>query len=90
MKIDCGKYILCTDPQNVWIEKKTKKGSVKVAGYGRTLSAVFGSFVEQRIRSSEAENITDLINDMKAIEADLMELADSLGKQFGGGENADQ
>lgn len=83
MKIDCGKYVLCSDPMNIWIEKKTKRGTVKVAGYDSTLNLVLKDLVKKRIRGSEADDIKALINELTAIETDLLELADRIGAELG-------
>lgn len=90
MNIECGEYILKSDPLNFWIEKKVKSqksgdeyGKV-VTGYCPTIAHLLKSFTERKFRGSNATNMKDLLHDLHAVESDLKDLAASLGKEFDG------
>ena len=83
MNLDCGKYIIKSDPMNLWIEEKyaVKTGknagqeSTKViTGYHSTFSGLLESFMLRKIRGSEAETVQQLLEDMRKVENDLKEL----------------
>ena len=74
MKIEAGKYTLCSDAYCMWITKKVevidpktkkpKEGKYKeerVAGYSTTVPSLLRSFRDHEIRSVEAESLEELL-----------------------------
>lgn len=87
MNIDCGKYIIKSDPLNLWVEEKykTKKGDEAtrvVTGYAPDLKTLLQNFVKRRLRSSDAETVKGFLSDLEEIEMDLLDLAREIGKQL--------
>lgn len=84
MEIKIGKFTLCSDQHCFWImeeyESKGKDGkpgrkqSRKVAGYKRTISQLYDSFIGHKFRSSEATTVAELLKDLKQLEQDLSEI----------------
>ena len=83
MRIEVGNYIICSDPQCMWLEEKytgkTKAGEGKeyirrTSGYVRTFDELLESFVERKIRSSEATDIKKLLREFSDIERDIKAL----------------
>ena len=87
MNIDCGKYIIKSDPLNLWVEEKykTKKGDEAtrvVTGYAPDLKTLLQNFVKRRIRSSDAENVRSFLSDLAQAERDLLDLAQKAGTKL--------
>ena len=79
MNIRVGKYILRSDPYCLWIEeeyrqKDGKAASKRVAGYSWNLSNLLRSFAEKKLYGSDAENMEQLIADIREILADMVKL----------------
>lgn len=90
MEIRVGAYIIKSDPQCMWIEEeftgKTKAGAEKVStrmatGYVRTFEQLLESFMERKIRSSEAQSVTDLLKDFAKCEGELRGLIKGMKKK---------
>lgn len=90
MNIDINeKYVLRSDPLNLWIEEKPKQADDKktnkvVTGYCRNFEHLFESFSERKMRAIEAKEVHGLLNELRKIEADLKEIAVNLGKELDG------
>lgn len=91
MNIDMGKYILKSDALCMWIEEKrngkTKDGketetTKRVTGYATNFETLINSFMQRKIRASEAECVQELLEDMAVIEEDMKHIADSIGKEL--------
>lgn len=87
MNIDCGRYIIKSDPLNLWVEEKykTKKGDKAtkvVTGYAPDFKTLFQNFVKRRIRSSDAENVRSFLSDLAQAERDLLDLAQKAGTKL--------
>lgn len=87
MNIDCGKYIIKSDTYNLWIEEKytMKKGAKKgeeatrvITGYHQSFERLLECFLERKMRSSEAQEVADMLKEFSVIEADLKQLAKGL------------
>lgn len=91
MNIDMGKYILKSDALCMWIEEK-RKGKTKdgketettkrVTGYAVTFEMLINSFMQRKIRASEAECVQELLEDMAVIEEDMKHIAEYIGKEL--------
>lgn len=80
MEIDMDKYTIKSDTQNLWIEKKymTSDGKVytkRVAGYCRNLEQLYASFLDARVRDSEAKTVREILRELKEIRAEILELS---------------
>lgn len=84
MEIDCGKYILKSDPQCMWIEEKVtvKKGKTagkeytrRVSGYCMNFKQLLQNFAEHRTLESDAHDMQELLKDMTVIEKDIQAIA---------------
>lgn len=84
MEIDCGNYILKSDPQCMWIEKKitVKKGksagkeySRRVSGYCMNFQQLLENFAEHMTRESDAHDMQELLKDLTTIEKDMQAIA---------------
>lgn len=81
MKIQVGNYILRSDSFCFWIEKQyqTEKSTKKetdtrrVAGYSSSLDNLYRSFAERKFKDSDAENMKDLVKDLKQTFEDMCE-----------------
>ena len=87
MNIDCGRYIIKSDPLNLWVEEKykTKKGDEAtrvVTSYAPDLKTLLQNFVKRRIRSSDAENVRSFLSDLAQAERDLLDLAQKAGTKL--------
>jgi hypothetical protein len=87
MNIDCGKYIIKSDPLNLWVEEKykTKKGDEAtkvVTGYAPTFELLLQNFVKRRLRSSDAETVKGFLSDLAQAERDLLDLAEKAGTKL--------
>lgn len=87
MNIDCGKYIIKSDPLNLWVEEKykTKKGDEAtkvVTGYAPDFKTLFQNLVKRRLRSSDAETVKDFLSDFASAEKDLLEFTQKLGRKL--------
>lgn len=83
MEIDCGKYILKSDPQCMWIEVKVtaekgknagKEYTRRVSGYCGNFAHLLENFAEHRTRESNATTIQELLKDLTVIEKELKEI----------------
>lgn len=83
MRIEVGKYTLCSDQYCCWIEEKVevKKGrnagefrERRVTGYATSLRNLLRSFRDKKIMGSDAESIEELINALKACMDDMLNL----------------
>ena len=79
MNIRVVKYILRSDPYCMWIEEEYKQkdgktASKRVAGYSTNLNNLLRSFAEKKLYGSDAENMEQLISDMREIMADMVKL----------------
>lgn len=91
MEIRVGKFILRSDQYSMWIDeeyqskgKNGKPGRVqtrKVAGYKRTISQLYDSFIGHKFRSSEATTVAELLKDLKQLEQDLSEIRKTAVKE---------
>lgn len=87
MNIDCGKYIIKSDPLNLWIEEKytTKKGDEAtrvVTGYAPDFKTLFQNFVKRRLRSSDAESVRSYLSDLVKSERVLFDLTQKAGTKL--------
>lgn len=78
MKIDLGKYRLCSDSYSMWIEKKVvKKNKVTwpiVTGYCSKWEDLFNSFMNRAIRDSHATTAKQLLKDVELAKRDALKL----------------
>lgn len=91
MEIKVGRFTLCSDQHCFWImesyESKGKDGkrgktqSKKVAGYSRTMSQLYDSFIGHKFRCSEATTVAELLKDLKQLEQDLSEIRKTAVKE---------
>lgn len=91
MEIKIGRFTLCSDQHCFWImesyESKGKDGkrgktqSKKVAGYSRTMSQLYDSFIGHKFRTSEATTVAELLKDLKQLEQDLSEIRKTAVKE---------
>ena len=91
MEIRIGKFMLCSDQYVFWImETYTSKGkdgkpgkpqTKKVAGYSRTMSQLYESFIGHKFRCSEATTVAELLKDLKQLEQDLSEMRKTATKE---------
>ncbi|MCB6475583.1 hypothetical protein LI171_04935 [Emergencia timonensis] len=87
MNIDCGRYIIKSDPLNLWVEEKykTKKGDEAtkvVTGYAPTFELLLQNFVKRRLRSSDAETVKGFLSDLAQAERDLLDLTQKAGTKL--------
>lgn len=87
MNIDCGKYIIKSDPLNLWAEEKykNKKGDEAtrvVTGYAPDFKTLLQNFTMRRLRSSDAETVRSFLSDAERIETDLLDLAQKVGTKL--------
>ena len=93
MEIKVGRFTLCSDQHCFWImesyESKGKDGkrgktqSKKVAGYSRTMSQLYDSFIGHKFRCSEATTVAELLKDLKQLEQDLSEIRKKMIRKTG-------
>ena len=91
MEIRVGKFTLCSDQHALWImesyeskgkgNKPGKPQTKKVAGYSRTLSQLYDSFIGHKFRCSEATTVAELLKDLKQLEQDLSEIRKTAVKE---------
>lgn len=91
MEIRVGRFILRSDQHCMWIDEeyqsKGKDGqpgrtqTKKVAGYSRTLTQLYNSFIQHKFRSSEATTVKELLKDLKQLEQDLSEIRKTAVKE---------
>ena len=91
MEIRIGNFTLCSDQHCMWImETYTSKGkngeqgkpqTKKVAGYSRTMSQLYDSFIQHKFRCSEATTVMELLKDLKRLEQDLSEIRKTAVKE---------
>lgn len=86
MKIQVGKYTLYADSMCMWVtetvesvNKKTKKPTGKfyeqrVAGYSTSLKNLLRSFRDTKVGGSDAENLEELIEVLRATYEDMERL----------------
>lgn len=79
MDIKVGKYILRSDPYCLWVEEEYtqqngKKASKRVSGYASNISNLYRSFTEKKLYGSDAENMKQLISDLREIMTDMIRL----------------
>lgn len=82
MKIKRGDFTIHTDEQCCWITRTTptKKGTfseVKVAGYCRDFNDTIKDFAKKSFRKSDATSMKKLLEDMKQVENELIDLIDA-------------
>ncbi len=91
MEIRVGRFILRSDQYCMWIEeeyqskgkdgKPGRKQTRKVAGYSRTLTQLYNSFIGHKFRTSEATTVAELLKDLKQLEQDLAEIRKTAVKE---------
>ena len=91
MEIRVGRFTLGSDQHCMWImESYTSKGKDgkpgktqfrKVAGYSRTMSQLYNSFIGHKFRCSEATTVAELLKDLKQLEQDLSEIRKTAVKE---------
>lgn len=91
MEIRVDKFTLYSDQHCFWVmETYTSKGkgnkpgkpqTKKVAGYSRTLSQLYDSFIRHKFRCSEATTVAELLKDLKQLEQDLSEIRKTAVKE---------
>ena len=91
MEIRVGKFILRSDQFCMWIEeeyqsqgKDGKPGKIqtrKVAGYSRTITRLYDSFIQHKFRASEATTVAELLKDLKQLEQDISEIRKAAVKE---------
>ena len=91
MEIRVGKFTLYSDQHCFWVmETYTSKGkdgkpgkpqTKKVAGYSRTMSQLYDSFIGHKFRCSEATTVAELLKDLKQLEQDLSEIRKTAVKE---------
>ena len=83
MKIEVGKYTLCSDQYSLWIEEsyegKDSKGRAKmqtrrVAGYAGNMAILMKQFCNHKYKSSDAETMRELLKELTQTFADMVEL----------------
>lgn len=79
MKIKVGNYILNSDSLNFWIseEYETKSGKTDermITGYCYTFDKALQTFAERRIGNTEATTFIQLLDALKDIFEDMIEL----------------
>jgi len=72
IQLDKHNHYLCSDAHSAWIavERKSKTGTVSdlvVSGYHRQVNDVVVSYIEGKIRSSEATKISELNKEVQAL-----------------------
>ena len=58
-----------------------KPQTKKVAGYSRTLTQLYNSFIDHKFRCSEATTVAELLKDLKQLEQDLSEIRKTAVKE---------
>lgn len=83
MKIQVGKYTLCSDNYCMWINETctVKEGKhsgepyeKRVAGYSTDLRRLLKSFRDNKVNESDAETIEALLEDLARLMDDMCEL----------------
>lgn len=84
MRIEIGKYVLYSDRWCFWInekfettDRKTKQPTGKfderkVAGYSTSLTRLLESFRDTKVGGSDAENLEELLDALRAVYADMV------------------
>lgn len=89
MNIEVENYILKSDGLSMWIEQKyigkSKDGKDKeyvkrVTGYLPTFQMLFQSFVQRKVKGSEAADMQEILKDLAEVEKELHILAEGIGK----------
>lgn len=88
MYIKVGKYIIKSDPYNVWIEeeytsrRKKKDGSVheslrtrNITGYHHNFTSLINAFISRKINSIEAQEVKLLLLEIAKVKKDAIELS---------------
>ena len=97
MEIKVGRYTLCSDQWQMWIEEeytyKGKKGkndgkmvteTRKVAGYSQNLWQLLKSFNENRYRNSDAKEMKEILDTLAQSERTMMKfIGEAYKKKFG-------
>lgn len=91
MDIKIGKFHLRSDQYSLWVDEeyqskgkdgKPGKTQIKrVAGYSRTMSQLYDSFIGHKFRCSEATTVAELLKDLKQLEQDLSEIRKTAVKE---------
>lgn len=80
MRIQIGKFTLCSDTWNYWLEEefegKDKDGKKKVtkrraSGYCWTIDKMLEDYAKRKISGSDAETMAELIAVVKQLQEDL-------------------
>ena len=80
IKLD-DKHYLCSDPYCYWItcevtykgrDGKEKTTDRRVSGYSRNFSEAVESFIEKKIKSSEASNLAELKDDIEQLKSTVL------------------
>lgn len=85
MEIRYGKYIVRSDALNLWVEEEytDRKGEIatkRVAGYARTFPELYKSFVDKKIRGSEAKTFEALREEIAGIAAETMKIMEEVNQ----------
>ena len=83
MRIQVGKFTLCSDSYSMWIteeceiSKGKNKGQMdtrRVAGYSTSLKNLSRSLMESKVLGSDAESLKELIEVLRVTFEDMVEL----------------
>ena len=83
MKIEVGNYVIVSDSQCMWIEKKyiskAKSGKDKeqrkrVTGYFQNFDDLLKDFLKRKILASEAHSVTELLEEFVNIQNDIKDM----------------
>lgn len=75
MKINKGRYTLCSDEYSYWITEKSiaesgKEYEKRIAGYCTTLDKLIRDFSERVVRSNDAEDLEAVLTALKTAQDD--------------------
>lgn len=78
MEIKVGRYIICSDSCNLWVEEsyqsKGKEQRRKVAGYCSNINDLCKSFFDGRLRGSDAGSVGELLAQVEQIRRETLDL----------------
>ena len=85
LKLD-DTHTLVSDPECYWIEtlvipENKKPYTRRSSGYRRTFSEAVDSYIDKRIRTSEADKITKLSKELKALKKEVRAWHETYNKQ---------
>ena len=79
MDIKVGQYHIRSDVYNLWITREyLSKGKVRqreVTGYHRTWTSLIQSFIDRRIKGSDADEVKMLLLEVAKVKREAIELS---------------